>query len=262
MLVIPPGWEVVKRYKDPTSRIQVICKDSKGRSQYIYHPLWGALSSALKFKRLMKFSKQVRKLNKASTTDDIDNLIKLMMTTNIRVGSDKYAEDNETFGVSTLLTKHVYKSDKRGELSLRFVGKSGHSHDVLLKPGPNVEFIKHKLREARSKGEKRLFPSGTAERLRVRFKELFGCDFTPKDIRTYKANTTLLLYLRRCSCTNLKKELLGAIERTASTLHHTTSVCKSNYLCPQILELWLKEPSLIKRGKGVNLYKLTKSLNL
>ena len=262
MLVIPPGWEVIKRSKDPTSRVQVICKDSKGRSQYIYHPMWSVLSSVLKFKRLLKFSKQVRKLSKTSTTDDIDNIIKLMMTTNIRVGSDKYAEENETFGVSTLLTNHVYKSDKRGELALRFVGKSGHSHDVLLKERSNVDFIKRKLREARSCGNKRLFPLGTADKLRVRFKELFGDDFTPKDIRTYKANTTLLLYLRRCSCVNLKKELLMAIDKTANTLHHTTSVCKSNYLCPQILELWLRDPTLIKRGRGVNLYKLAKTLKL
>ena len=188
--------------------------------------------------------------------------IKLMMTTNIRVGSDKYAEDNETFGVCTLLTKHVYKTDKRGELSLRFVGKSGHSHDVVLRQGSLADFVKCKLREARSSGNKRLFPVGTAEKLRIRFKKLFGKDFTPKDMRTYKANTTLLVYLRRCGSVNLKKELMESIDKTANSLHHTASVCKSNYLCPQIMQLWLDNPMAIKSGKGINLYKLTNSLKL
>ncbi len=264
MLVIPPGWRVVNKSTNPYSRIQVKCLDSKGRSQYIYHPLWSVLTSALKYKKLLKFCKVVRKIGKISDrkTEDIDNIIKLMLYTNIRLGSDKYAEENDSFGLCTLETKHVIKGVNRDEIILRFAGKSGHVHDIKIHKGPELKFIREKARDARNAGSKRLFPSGTADRLRCRFKELLGSDFNPKDIRTYKANMNLVLYLRRCPGVNLKKELVECVKKTACNLHHTPSVCKSNYLCPQLIELWMRNPGAIKEGVGINLYKVIKRLGI
>tara|TARA_B100001094_G_C18089377_1_gene749569 strand:+ start:257 stop:1045 length:789 start_codon:yes stop_codon:yes gene_type:complete len=262
MLIIPPGWTIEKRATNTRERIQVYCRDSKGRAQYIYHPLWTALTSSLKFKKLVCFSRALKNISqKTRDTDDIDNLIKLMISTNIRVGSDCYAEDNETFGVCTLLTNHIKKGPGRGEVVLCFCGKSGHKHEVVLRQGPHANFIKTKLRNARNEGGKRLFPHGTAQRLRARFKEILGDDFNPKDIRTYKANITLVKELRKLPGSNTKKELKTAIGRTAESLHHTTSVCKTNYLCPQLMELWLKTPSTIKKP-GVNFYKIIKTLKV
>ncbi len=262
MLVIPPGWTIEKRASSPRDRIQVYCRDSKGRAQYIYHPLWTALTSALKFKKLVCFSRAMKKVSqKTRDADDLDNLIKLMISTNIRVGSDCYAEDNETFGVCTLLTQHIKKGPGRGEVTLCFCGKSGHDHEVVLKNGCHASFIKTKLRNARNEGNKRLFPSGTAQRLRSRFKQILGDDFNPKDIRTYKANITLVKELRKLPGANAQKELKTAIGKTAESLHHTTSVCKTNYLCPQLMSLWLSNPTTIKR-QGVNFYKIIKQLKV
>ena len=264
MLVIPPGWNIVSKSKNPYSRIQAKCLDSKGRWQYIYHPLWSVLTTALKYKKLVKICKAMRKitrLTKAKKCDDLDNLIKIMIFTNIRLGSDKYAEDNDSFGICTLQTKHVTTGNS-GEILLSFLGKSGHKHDVILQKGPEHKFIKDKARQTKSAGGKRLFPPGTAERLRVRFKEMVGDDFNPKDIRTYKANLNLVTYLRRCAGVNLEKELRECIKRTATNLHHTPGVCKSNYLCPQIMDLWLRNPGAIKEGAGINLYKLVKGLSI
>ena len=199
--------------------------------------------------------------SKTRDADDIDNLIKLMISTNIRVGSDCYAEDNETFGVCTLLTNHVKKGKGRGDIVLCFCGKSGHNHEVVLRNGAAATFIKTKLRNARNEGSKRLFPSGTAQRLRTRFKEIVGSDFNPKDIRTYKANITLVKELRKLPGTNTEKELRTAIGKTAESLHHTTSVCKSNYLCPQLMTLWLTNPGSVKKT-GVNFYKIIKQLKV
>ena len=259
MLVIPPGWKIISKSKNPYDRVQVKCKDSKGRSQYIYHPLWPVLTGMLKFKRLCLFTRAIRKLGKCCD-NDTDKLIKLMITTNIRVGSDKYAEDNETFGVCTLENTHVKKGVKDGDVVLCFCGKSGHRHEVNIH-GENASFMKLKAREARNSGQKRLFPVGMADRLRYRFKQLVGEDFNPKDIRTYSANVALIKNLRKEPGKNTKKELSAAIRRTSETMHHTPSVCKTNYICPQIMEFWLDHPEKIKEPR-CNLHKLIKLLKI
>ena len=245
MLVIPPGWKVVWKSKNHLESIQVKCVDEKGRSQYIYHPLWVVLSSQLKFKRLCKFARVVNRISRRSTpSDDMEQLIKFMIATNIRVGSDKYAKDNNTFGVSTLKVSHV--KDHGGYLELKFKGKSGHHHDIKVSREPYITFIRRKISEAKKSGDKRLFSSGTSERLRCKFKELFGSDFNPKDLRTYNANDILVKELKKCSGVKLRKDLISSTKKAAEKLHHTASVCRSNYLCPQIMNLWMTRPEKIR----------------
>ena len=243
MLVIPPGWEITERSNNPLDRIQVKCVDSKGRPQYIYHPLWNVLTSRLKFQRFCKFSKVIRKVSATASSDPLDSLIKLMLSTNIRVGSDKYAQDNSSFGVCTLLVKHV--KDKGKYVELNFKGKSGKEHNVKVSREPHLSFIRSKVSEAKKAVQKRLFPSGTAERLRVRFKTMMGKDYNPKDLRTYNANIILHRELKKESGENPKKQLVSAINRTSEFLHHTPSVCKANYLSPEFMNMWLKTPTKV-----------------
>tara|TARA_X000001036_G_C20625212_1_gene784813 strand:- start:524 stop:1087 length:564 start_codon:yes stop_codon:yes gene_type:complete len=174
----------------------------------------------------------------------MEQLIKFMLATNIRVGSDKYAKDNNTFGVSTLKVSHV--KDAGGYLELKFKGKSGHYHDIKVTREPYLSFIRRKLSEAKKAGEKRLFSFGTSDRLRSKFKELFGSDFNPKDLRTYNANGNLVKQLKKAPGEKPRKELIAAIKNTAEVLHHTPSVCKANYLCPHIMELWVTRPDKVK----------------
>tara|TARA_X000001036_G_C20653888_1_gene796158 strand:+ start:110 stop:901 length:792 start_codon:yes stop_codon:yes gene_type:complete len=262
MLVIPPGWEIVDKSKNPLERIQVKCSDAKGRAQYIYHPLWPILSARLKFMRLCNFCKNIKKIKKHSDPQsDIDTLIKLMLLTNIRVGCDKYAEDNETFGVCTLLSKHVRKTGN-GKVKLEFCGKSGHDHEVEIADPEFVKFILNKKKKVSDNKTGRLFPNGTAEKLRIRFKEIVGEDFNPKDLRTYKANVTLVKNLRKLEGKSPKKESVVAIKKTADSLHHTASVCKKNYICPDILDLWLEKPEVLKSSKCNSLEGVIKLLKI
>ena len=243
MLVIPPGCKITERSKNPLDRIQVKCVDSKGRPQYIYHPLWVALTAQLKFKRFCRFSGVIKKISRSASTDPLDSLIKLMLSTNIRVGSDKYAEDNSSFGVCTLLNKHV--KDRGTHVELKFKGKSGKEHQVKVSREPHLSFIRSKVSEAKKTSTKRLFPSGTAERVRARFKKMMGKDYNPKDLRTYNANSILYRELKKEPGEKPKKELLAAINRTSEFLHHTPSVCRSNYLSPEFMELWTKNPKKV-----------------
>ena len=255
MLVIPPGWEVAEHSKNPFERIQVKCVDSKGRSQYIYHPLWNSLTSKLKFKRFCRFAGVVSKINRTASTDSLDSLIKLMLSTNIRVGSDKYAEDNSSFGVCTLLRKHV--KDGGTFVELDFKGKSGKQHQVKITREPHLSFIRNKVEEAKKSSSKRLFPSGTAERVRVRFKKMVGGDFNPKDLRTYNANAILHRELKKESTLKPKSSLGAAINRTSEFLHHTPTVCKNNYLSPEFMKMWLENP---KRVQKLSLREIIKSI--
>ncbi len=57
-------------------------------------------------------------------------VVRLLDDTLIRVGNAEYANDNDTFGLTTLRDDHVEVDGTRAHLT--FVGKSGVEHDVVL----------------------------------------------------------------------------------------------------------------------------------
>src|ERR1019366_7469749 len=54
----------------------------------------------------------------------------LLDTTYVRIGNEKYARTNRSFGLTTLRNRHVAVSGSRLRLSFR--GKSGKEHEVAL----------------------------------------------------------------------------------------------------------------------------------
>ena len=132
-LVIPPAWTDVWIADRPNAHILAVGVDDAGRRQYIYHPDWTAARDAVKFDRMRELAASLPVARGRVTRDlAVEGLsrerilatsFRLLDLVAVRVGAEAYFEANGSFGLSTLLVRHV-KLD--GEvMRLAFPAKSG-----------------------------------------------------------------------------------------------------------------------------------------
>ena len=148
-LAVPPAWTEVWYCSEENGHIQATGKDSNGRLQYRYHPKWNEYKSILKYQNVDEFAIALNELRREVDADLDTNemlrekvvavVIRLIDRYHIRVGSDQYAQENESYGLTTLKEGHVkfWKGKKAldGEIDavLNFVGKSGKEWNLLIK---------------------------------------------------------------------------------------------------------------------------------
>ena len=114
--------------------------DAKGRKQYLYHAQWRSERDAVKFEHLLDFGLALPRLRRRVNRDMherslrktrvIATIIRLLEQSLIRVGSDEYAKENESYGLSTLKNRHARV--KGDELIFQFRGKSGIYHAIKV----------------------------------------------------------------------------------------------------------------------------------
>jgi DNA topoisomerase-1 len=139
-LAIPPAWEDVRICPSPNGHLQAIGRDAKGRQQYLYHEDWHAVSAATKFDRLERIGSLLPKIRRRVRRDlgkkglkkerIVAAIIRLIDKAHLRVGSPAYAEDNHSYGATTLTVEQV--EIDRITISLDFPGKGGKQTEVLL----------------------------------------------------------------------------------------------------------------------------------
>ncbi len=156
-LVVPPAWVDVWFCPNSKGHIQATGKDVKGRTQYRYHPEWIKKKSDLKFSNIDEFAKyglvsirdrvsddlKLEKMNKFKSTALV---IRLMDLFHIRVGSDQYAKENESYGLTTLTEGHcipVTGDEAEGEIDqiFDFTGKSGKHWRLLIEDDDLAKMI-------------------------------------------------------------------------------------------------------------------------
>lgn len=180
--------------------------------------------------------------------------VKLMMFTGIRVGNeesangymtkphpmqkDQKAEFRQTFGLTTLLRKHV---KVRGQyVVLEFVGKKGVQQKITIRDKKLVKQCKMQL--IRTNDDQFLTVSDADVRQFV--KKSVGWSYKAKDFRTMYANTVAtqeVLSVIRRDLPQRKKdfraEQKSICENVAAKLGNTPGISKRAYIDPAILQL-------------------------
>jgi DNA topoisomerase-1 len=143
-LAIPPAWVDVWASTDADASVQATGVDQRGRTQYRYSPAARELASDQKFARMTMFATAMPVL-RLQVERDIAQfrrdpfgapvvtaaMVRLLERGLLRVGSDRYARDNHTYGLTTLRRNHV---DTRGStITFRFIGKEHLSHVVTIR---------------------------------------------------------------------------------------------------------------------------------
>jgi len=252
-LVIPPAWRNVRISHLENGHLQVVGLDEKSRKQYMYHPTWSELRNKTKFFKMITFGNALPKIRK-KVDEDLDQpnmnerkilalVIRLMEETHIRIGSEYYAKENKTYGLSTLRTRHVKTS--KSEMKFEFVGKKGKEHSISITDKKLIKLVNQceeipgweLFKFYDDNGEKHTIDSSMINNY---IQEISGESFTAKDFRTWAASKiyfeTLYEIGFRAGEKENAKAILEAIDAAAEGLGNTRAVCRSYYVHPFITE--------------------------
>ena len=256
-LVIPPAWKDVWISPDAFGHILATGRDSRGRKQYIYHPLWHELRSQDRFSALLEFAQALphmratidRHLRRPTLSRErvLALMVRLLETTLIRIGNREYAKSNDSYGLTTLRRKHVRREGNR----LRFVfqGKSGKQHSITLHDPRAATVLKHCEELPGQQMFQYVDESGAARSIQSQdvndyVRAVSGRDFTAKDLRTWGgtvvAARTLLEYLNESETPRTGDPIKAAVKAAAHALGNTAAVARRHYVHPAILAAYEK----------------------
>jgi DNA topoisomerase-1 len=174
-------------------------------------------------------------------------IVRLLDETLIRIGNDRYARDNQSFGLTTLRSRHVRL--QRGRLRFDFRGKSGQQRELELDDKRLAKIIQtlQQLPGQRlfqyldENGHRQPVDSGMVNDY---LRSTSGGEFTAKDFRTWGGTVQAAGVLARTPLPEkggeraLRSTLATAIKEVAATLGNTPAVCRASYIHPLIIEGW------------------------
>ena len=253
-LRIPPAWTDVWVTARATGSVQAIGKDAAGRLQYLYHESHVRKRETKKFKRLIKFGEALPKLRSAVASHlrqpglgrerVLATILRILSMSFLRPGSQVYASENGSFGIATLRPKHV--KVKKDVVEFDFPGKSGVQQVRTVKDRHVAQVVRELLKiPAREvfkyKNGSGEFVDVTRPQINAYIREVMGENFSAKDFRTWAGTLTCACALARAASEPeetervRKKKIVEAIKETAEVLGNTPAVCRSSYVCPEII---------------------------
>ena len=251
-LYIAPAYDKVKINLNKNDKVLAIGVDEKGRKQYTYNPNYVQKATDNKYKKLIEFGNNydciMKRVNKDmisfedSKKKQIAMILKMMDECNFRVGNEKYAKENNSFGVCTLENQHIKVG--KDSVTVDFIGKEGVRNTCRVK---NKRLIKNLRTRKKLLGKKdRIFSYRTNSKYYNvtapdvnNYLKQFG-NFSAKNFRTWTANTDLIKELLK-SAKNLKKHLNESVKVVASKMHHGAGICKKNYINKELMDMYLEQ---------------------
>jgi DNA topoisomerase I len=255
-LVIPPAWEDVWIAASPSAKLQATGIDAAGRKQYIYHPSYRARQEQAKFDRLIRFAERLPDLRKAMSghmdNDALDRERVSAIATRLinhgwfRVGTERYAKDSQTFGITTLRKSHVRVRGRR--IAFDFRGKHKSVVRTTLVDSELAEAIKELLALPGGRVLFRYEWDGgrcalTGAKLNEYVRAYLGDEFTAKDFRTWGGTLLAAIALAERGPAETEaeaKRALTAVMRTVGErLGNTPAVARSSYVSPAVIDQYL-----------------------
>jgi len=262
-LAIPPAWQGVWICSHEHGHLQAVGRDSRGRKQYRYHAKWRKIRDETKYHKMIAFGKSLPKLRKRVARDlkhpglsrnkVIATVIRLLEVTLIRIGNEEYAQENHHFGLTTLRNRHVTVG--RSSIRFQFRGKSGVLRSVQINDPKLARIVKrcqdlpgHELFQfIDDEGKRHCLDSADVNSY---LRETLGEEFTAKDFRTWAgtvlAAQALIAFEETTLVTQLKKNVVKAVEQVAQRLGNTRAVCRKSYIHPTVVEAYLQ--GILVRG--------------
>ncbi|MBA5628353.1 DNA topoisomerase IB [Moheibacter lacus] len=270
-LVIPPAWSDVEINEKKNAKILVTGRDDKGRKQYIYNPKFRTKQDQKKFDRIIAFAEQLehmrrvtgQHLRKKKLTRDkvLASMVRLLETAFFRPGSDNYAKENESYGITTMRSKHL--SIEGNELIFSYTGKSGieqekHILDAKLAKIvkeidelPGYEIFKYYDEDNQIRDVK-------SDDLNAYIRDVMGEEYSAKDFRTWSGTMIAAIALDELGTVEpkdqkqLDKNIRQAVIAVSEKLGNTPAVARSSYIDPRVIDEYLDGKTLNYFNKEVD----------
>jgi DNA topoisomerase-1 len=278
-LAIPPAYTEVLISPQPNTHLQAIGKDARGRKQYRYHPDWHAERGKAKFALLPSFADRLPRIRERVDHDlrlrtpgmdkALATIVWLLDHLFIRVGNTVYAEENGSYGLTTLKNRHVKVQGSR--VHFQFKGKSGkewrlsHSDRRITGiirslqdlPGQNLfqylddDGVRHQIR---------------SQDVNAYIRQATGGEFSSRQFRTWGATqmaaTALSTVEPATSERERKRQVNEAVDGIAAALVNTRAVCRASYIHPKVFEDFEKgELSALRSMRKSTSARLTRWMN-
>jgi DNA topoisomerase IB len=254
-LAIPPAWREVWICPLPNGHLQAVGTDAAGRRQYLYHEAWRARRDQAKFDHMLEFAHALPGLRErvaehlagAGLTRErvLACAARLLDRGFFRMGSEGYAEQNQTYGLATIRKRHVRLD---GELiTFDYAAKNG-KRRLTSVLDPPVREVVARLKRRRGGGHELLaYRQGRrwvdlrSEDINDYIKEQTGGDFTAKDFRTWNATVLAAVALASSfpharSRTARTRAISRAVTEVAHYLGNTPAVSRASYIDPRVFD--------------------------
>jgi len=257
-LVIPPAWVDVWICVDGRGHIQATGTDARGRRQYRYHDVWRERRDREKFEHMLAFARALPQLRRCATHHLGDENLsrhrvlagaaRLLDLGFFRIGTEGYAEENQTYGLATMHKRHVRLSPP-GTVHFDYMAK-GSKRRIQSVVDPDVYTLVEALKRRRGgKPELLAWKHGRtwvdvrSTDINLYIKEVTGGDFSAKDFRTWNATVLAAVALgvstRASSTSGRKRAVSRAMTEVAHYLGNTPAVCRASYVDPRIVDHYL-----------------------
>jgi DNA topoisomerase-1 len=254
-LAIPPAWTDVWICPWPNGHIQAVGTDAAGRKQYRYHDAWRTRRDQEKFDHMLEFARALpamrRTLARDLEGDELSRDRVLACATRLldigffRIGTEGYAEQNDTYGLATIQKRHVRVAD--GTVTFDYQAKSG-KRRVRAVVDPDVYAVVVELKRRRAGGPEllayrqgRRWADVRSADINAYVKQTAGGEFTAKDFRTWNATVLAAVSLavaapQAASASARKRAVAWAMREVARYLGNTPAVCRASYVDPRVID--------------------------
>jgi DNA topoisomerase I len=261
-LGIPPAWKDVWISADPLGHIQATGVDSRGRTQYRYHPVWREQRDAQKFSHMLQFAGALPALRSATLKDlaarDLDRdrvsaaAVRLIDLGLFRIGGEKYAELDHHYGATTLRKSDV--TPVRGGVAFDYIAKEGKRRTITITDGGVRSVVRTLLSSESTSDSLFSFPDGDTWRpLRSHAVSSYiatraGGHFTAKEFRTWNATVLMALLLANQDPApterGRKSAVTAAVRGVADWLGDTPAVARASYIDPRVIARYSSDGQL------------------
>ncbi len=251
-LAIPPAWTDVWICPDPAGHLQATGRDDRGRKQYRYHASWRQVREASKYDRLTTLGQVLPAVRRRVEADlkrpglprekVLAAVVRLLERTQIRIGTDEYARTNRSYGLTTILGRHVCVQGPRMKLAFR--GKSGVSHEIELTDSRLSKIVRHCQTLPGQELFTYLDDDGqprdvNSEHVNAYLREASGIDLTARDFRTWAGSVFAFEFLSDRPIPTRKKDvkrtIVEAVTYVSGRLGNTPAVCRKSYIHPRVI---------------------------
>jgi DNA topoisomerase-1 len=247
-IALPPAYEQAWFCADPEGHLQATGVDARGRKQYRYHADFRARRDKKKYSGTLEFGAVLPKIRRKVASDlrkrslgkdaVLAAIVRLLDTQYLRIGNEQYARDNNSFGATTLRSRHVTKAGNR--LTMRFKGKHGIVHELPISDS-NLKRIVGRCQDLPGQllfqyldegGE--ACPISSAD-VNDYIREASGGDFTAKNFRTWGASVIAFEQLLEAE-ESKRISLKTVLEPVAEALGNTPAISRKSYVHPKLIE--------------------------
>jgi DNA topoisomerase-1 len=260
-LAIPPAWKDVWICPLPNGHIQATGVDARGRRQYRYHDQWRRQRDRAKFDHMLEFARclpDLRRILGGHLSEDglgrdrvLAAAVRLLDLGFFRIGTEGYAEENQTYGLATMLRSHVSLVD--GTVTFDYVAKGGKRRlqsivdpqvfDVMVelkrRRGRDPELLAYR----RGSGAVMRWVDVRSEEINSYLRELTEIDCSAKDFRTWNAtvlaSVALAIGTNAATATARARCITRAMTEVSQYLGNTPTICRKSYVDPRVVDCYL-----------------------